>query len=112
VLAGAASIFRSVLFFVSFFLLVFDWDDANIGHIAAHDVSPEEAEEALLADPMDFGFDVENGEECWSFAGETEEWRILRVSMTMRGTKVRVVTAFEPSRLQKTICVTWKAGLS
>jgi hypothetical protein len=26
---------------------MFDWDDANIRHIAAHGVEPEEAEEAL-----------------------------------------------------------------
>ena len=30
---------------------LFDWDDANIRHIAEHDVNPEEAEEVVLGDP-------------------------------------------------------------
>lgn len=91
---------------------IFCWDDANISHIAEHDVVPEEAEDVLLGEPMDFGFDVENGEERWSYVGETEEGRILRVCITMRGTKMRVVTGFEASRLQRIIYLAWKAGLS
>jgi uncharacterized DUF497 family protein len=33
---------------------MFDWDDANVDHLARHDVTPEEAEEALL-DPRRIG---------------------------------------------------------
>lgn len=29
-------------------VLVFEWDEANIGHIARHDVVPKEAEEVFL----------------------------------------------------------------
>ena len=44
--------------------LSFDWDSANIGHIARQDVTPEEAEQVILGDPLDFGFDPDvNGEE-------------------------------------------------
>jgi hypothetical protein len=32
---------------------LFDWDDANILHVAEHDVTPEEAEEVILRDPLD-----------------------------------------------------------
>ena len=32
---------------------LFDWDNANVGHIAEHDVTPEEAEEVLLGDPLE-----------------------------------------------------------
>jgi uncharacterized protein len=88
---------------------VFDWDDANIGHIAEHEVTPEEAEESVLGSSMEMDFDVVNGEERWSYVGETEDARILRVLFTMRGERVRVVTAFEPSPLQKRIFLTWKA---
>lgn len=32
---------------------LFDWDDANILHLAEHDVQPDEAEEVILGDPLD-----------------------------------------------------------
>jgi uncharacterized DUF497 family protein len=93
-------------------MLQFDWDSANIGHIAEHDVTSEEAEEVLLGEPLDVGFDVVNGEERWSYLGETNEGRILRVVITMRGERIRVLTAFEPSRYQTNFYLAWKAGLS
>lgn len=91
--------------------LLFDWDTANIAHIAEHDVEPEEAEEAIQGEPLDYAFDVVNGEERWSYLGETGEGRILRVLITMRGERVRVLTAYEPSRHQRNLYLEWKAGL-
>lgn len=90
---------------------LFDWDTANILHIAEHDVTPEEAEEAILGEPLDVGFDVVNGEERWPYLGGTNEGRILRVVVTMRGERIRVLTAFEPSRFQKNLYLERKAGL-
>jgi uncharacterized DUF497 family protein len=90
---------------------LFDWDDANIGHIAEHDVTPEEAEPIILGDPLDSDFDTVNGEERWSYLGETGEGRILRVWLTVRGPKMRVVTSFEPSKSQINLYLEWKAGL-
>jgi len=55
----------------------FVWDKENIGHIAEHDVVPEEAEEIILGDPLDTGFEVVGGEERWSYIGETSAERIL-----------------------------------
>jgi uncharacterized protein len=90
---------------------LFDWDGANIDHITKHEITPEEAEEVILGDPLDVGFDVVNGEERWSYLGETKEARILRVLITMRGEKIRVLTAFEPSRYQRNFFLERKAGL-
>jgi hypothetical protein len=42
---------------------LFDWDDANVIHIAEHDVVPEEAKEAILGDALDIEFDIADGEE-------------------------------------------------
>jgi hypothetical protein len=36
----------------------FDWDEANIGHVARHSVLPEEAEQVILNDPVDLGMDI------------------------------------------------------
>ena len=33
--------------------LDFDWDEANRNHLARHDVTADEAEEAILGDPLD-----------------------------------------------------------
>ena len=90
---------------------LFDWDDANILHLAEHSVAPEEAEEVLLSDTFDAGFDVVNGEERWSYIGETSSERILRVVVTLRGEHTRVVTAFEAERHWKLLYLRQKAGL-
>lgn len=36
---------------------LFEWDIANIDHIAEHDVTPDEAEEAILGDPLEASFE-------------------------------------------------------
>lgn len=88
----------------------FVWDDANIGHIAKHEVSPEEAEEAILGNPMEFGFDKSVlGEDRWSYLGETAEGRILYVVISMRGERIRVATAFEPIMRFKLLYLRFKA---
>ena len=90
---------------------LFDWDDANINHIAEHDVTPEEAEEVVLGDPVDAGFEVVDGEDRWTYIGETKDEQILRVVITLRGKLIRVVTAFEPLKHWKIFYIQQKAGL-
>ena len=65
--------------------LRFDWDIANISHIARHKVKPEEAEQALLNDPFDLGYELENGEERWTSIGHTHKLRVLLLVWTLRG---------------------------
>jgi len=90
----------------------FDWDNANIGHIAKHDVTTEEAEEVLGSDPLERDPEVsEDGEERWSYLGETARGRLLYVVVTLRGEKVRVVTAFDPPKQEKLFYLETKAGL-
>ena len=74
----------------------FDWDDANVGHLAHHRVTPEEAEEVILRDPLDLGMEVVEGEERHLNLGPTQRDRILLVVTTWRKDRVRVVTAFDP----------------
>ena len=89
---------------------LFDWDSANIGHIAEHDVVPEEAEEVILGDPLDIGLEVVDGEERSSHVGETNEGRILWMVITFRGERMRVVTAFEPGKQWKIFYFEQRAG--
>ncbi len=90
---------------------LFDWGDANILHIAEHGVVPEEAEEVILGDPLDGGFEIVDGEERWTYIGETEEARILRVVITIRGKRARIVTAFEAEKHWRLLYMKQKAGL-
>jgi len=41
--------------------MVFQWDQANTGHIAEHEVTPEEAEQVMASDPMTREFQIEEG---------------------------------------------------
>jgi uncharacterized DUF497 family protein len=90
---------------------LFDWDNENIGHIAKHNVVPEEAEEVILGDPLDVGFDIVDGEERWSYVGETNDGEIIWVTITLRGKRMRVVTAFEPEKYWKVFYLEEKTEL-
>ncbi len=65
--------------------LEFDWDEGNIGHIARHLVTPEEAEQAIRNDPVDLGAQTVEGEERFLSLGITSRARLLVVATTMRG---------------------------
>ena len=76
----------------------FDWDEANIAHIAEHDVLPSEAEEVITNHPLDLDYVFRNGEMRLRQAGETSAGRILAVITTIRDGLIRVVTAYPASR--------------
>jgi uncharacterized protein len=73
---------------------LFDWDDANVGHLARHGVTLEEAEEALV-DPRRIGASAYNvaGERRWAIIGSAEDGRVLFVVFTRRDRRIRVITA-------------------
>ena len=77
--------------------LTFDWDEANIGHVARHSVTPEEVEQVFANDPMDLGADVVEGEERYTGVGHTKRLRVLVLVWTIRGDTTRPITAFDAS---------------
>ena len=82
--------------------LLFDWDEANEGHVARHNIVPEEVEQVFANDPMDLGADVLDGEERYTGVGHTNRLRVLVLVWTMRGEAIRPITAFDASeRLAK-----------
>ena len=80
----------------------FNWDIGNIGHVARHNVLPEEAEEAIL-DPNAILLEIQAGdEERVESVGATSGGRILVVVFTWRGEAIRPITAYAaPVRIQK-----------
>jgi uncharacterized protein len=74
----------------------FDWDDANVEHIALHGLEPEDVEEAYL-DPRRVPAEAYNTptERRRAFVGVTDAGRLLRVVYTLRRGMIRVVSAFD-----------------
>ncbi len=60
----------------------FDWDEANIGHLARHSVRPEEAEQVILNDPVDIGMEIVEGEE------RSQPWRDSSRPRSSRGDRM------------------------
>jgi len=71
----------------------FDWDEANVAHIARHRVTRSEVEEALSSGPVDLDYDEIGGEPRWTSVGHTDEFRILLIVWTIRGDACRPITA-------------------
>ena len=73
---------------------VFEWDDANVQHIAEHHVTPDEAEE-VFADRRQFSVPAYHTptERRAAIVGATEEDRVLYIVYTRRADRIRVITA-------------------
>jgi uncharacterized DUF497 family protein len=77
----------------------FDWDEANTGHIALHDVTPAEVEQAFANDPLVvLAVQKRNAEERVLCAGLTDERRPLQFVYIVRRGRIRVITAHTAKR--------------
>jgi len=92
-------------------MLEFDWDSANLSHIALHSVAREEAEEVLLGPAFELDTYTVDEEERIEEVGATGRGRILKVVSTVRNGRVRVVTAYDASSILKRVCLTWQSKL-
>ena len=74
----------------------FQWDDANIDHLALHHVEPFEVEEAI-ADPYRIARQAYNTptERRRAIVGATEAGRLLTVIYTHRQKVIRVISAYD-----------------
>jgi uncharacterized DUF497 family protein len=82
---------------------VFDWDDANIAHLARHAVSPQEAEQCYRNDPLIMEEQFVNGEDRYLALGETHAGRRLAFVFALRSDRVRFVTAYPMTAQQQEI---------
>ncbi|MFT5042490.1 MAG: uncharacterized DUF497 family protein [Hyphomicrobiaceae bacterium] len=82
----------------------FEWDEANVSHIAErHDVRAVECEQALLNRPLVVADDRAHSqnESRYYALGRTDDGRHLFVVMTVKGSFLRVVTARDMSRRER-----------
>ncbi len=87
---------------------LFDWDEANILHIAEHDVTPAEAEQVIDTNPLYLDYSIQSGEVRHREIGETATGRILLVVSIIRNDRIRVITAYSPSRSLRVMYLTYK----
>jgi uncharacterized DUF497 family protein len=80
--------------------LRFIWDYDNLTHIARHDVSSVEVEEALSGETVPIEYQDWHSEERFAEVGMTSTGRILTTIYTWRDDGIRVVTSYESSRLE------------
>lgn len=79
-------------------ILGFEWDDANLDHIARHGVDAEEVEETLVARPVIRR--THHGYYLWF--GQSEAGLHLTVVVTVKaGGIARVITARDMSKREK-----------
>ncbi|MBI4873194.1 MAG: BrnT family toxin [Acidobacteria bacterium] len=81
----------------------FDWDAANIDHIAKHEISTEECEQAYHNGPMVINQQKRHGERRLLCLGHTASGRLLTFVATERGGRIRFVTAFPMNKKQREI---------
>jgi hypothetical protein len=91
-------------------LAEFDWDQENINHIAGHGITPDEAEQVVLNDPIDLTIQMADGEERIPQVGETNAGRILVVITTWRDEFIRVVTAFPAKSALRKLYITQRGS--
>jgi uncharacterized DUF497 family protein len=86
--------------------LSFDWDGANIKHLARHAVTRTEFEQVMSSDPILFDYESLDGEDRWAGLGATSGLRVLIVIFTIRDSRIRAVTAFDADK--KRVREFWK----
>jgi uncharacterized DUF497 family protein len=76
----------------------FDWDAGNRKHVARHAITPEEAEEAAVIEPLEAAVRQHEGEER---VRRTKAGRLLTILYTERRGKIRVIAAYEMTKEQQ-----------
>ena len=79
----------------------FEWDPENRKHIARHTITPEEAEEAMVIEPLETAVQQHESEVRVLCFGRTKAGRLLTILHTERRGKIRVVTAYEMTKEQQ-----------
>lgn len=88
----------------------FDWEDANVAHIARHGVTRAEAEQVVAGASVPLQREERAGEERHTDLGDTAAGRLLVVVWTWRRQKIRVVTAFPAGRRWRSLWLRVRKG--
>ena len=83
----------------------FDWDKGNEQKNAKHGVTPVEAEQVFLNEPLVVLDDVKHSaaEPRFHALGQTSEGRLLHVTFTIRTNRIRVISARDMHRKERAV---------
>jgi len=83
----------------------FEWDKGNDQKNAMHGVSTAEAEQVFLNEPLVVLDDLKHSEAEQRFhaLGQNSEGRLLHITFTIRTGKIRIISARDMHRKERTI---------
>lgn len=83
----------------------FEWDSGNEQKNAKHGVTPAEAEQVFLNEPLVVLDDPKHSdvEQRFHALGQTSEGRMLHISFTVRTSKIRIISARDMHRKEQII---------
>ena len=84
--------------------LSFEWDSGNLDkNLKRHNVSCQEAEEALINEPLLVAEDIKHSikEKRFQALGRTNGSRYLFLSITIRDQKVRIISVRDMNKKEK-----------
>jgi hypothetical protein len=83
----------------------FDWDKGNERKNAKHGVSPAQAEQVFMNEPLVVLDDLKHSdtEPRFHALGQTSEGRLLHLTYTIRTNKIRVISARDMHRKERAI---------
>ena len=84
----------------------FEWDEGNLlKNWEKHSVNHLEAEQVFFNEPLIVFEDLKHSleESRWYVLGRTDKYRGLMIVFTMRGDKIRVISARDMSRKERKI---------
>lgn len=83
----------------------FEWDKGNERKNVKHGVSPAEAEQVFLNEPLIVLADLKHSdmEQRFHALGQTSEGRLLHITFTIRTNNIRVISARDMHRKERAI---------
>ena len=84
----------------------FEWDEGNVHkNWESHRVSPHEAEQVFFNHPLIVAHDVKHSgtEPRYFVLGQTDDDRALFVAFTVRGDRIRAISARDMSRQERKV---------
>lgn len=83
----------------------FEWDKGNEQKNVKHGVTPAEAEQVFLNEPLVVLDDLKHSgnEQRFHALGRTSEGRLLHITFTIRSTMIRVISARDMHRKERTV---------
>lgn len=83
----------------------FEWDKGNEQKNVKHGVSPAEAEQVFLNEPLVVLDDLKHSdiEQRFHALGQTGEGRLLHITFTIRTTMIRIISARNMHRKERAI---------